>query len=382
MVEGVLKAIRAGDEFNIDRMSDGERAALLLVGSIVVRPTSSFIVVDEPERHLNPSISGPLISAAVRMRPDLGFLFATHDLALIDWLRPDKIIHIQDSVVTSAESDTRQFTYTVLGLADALPENLRYALLGSRKALLLVEGTTSSEDRALYSHVYPGWNIVPREGWSSIVTGVAALTENEDYHWLRVAGFIDGDGRAEHERAKLAEKQVFCLPCPTIENVFLMEDVVNEMATAAHEFYGGETAGQRLEGLQRSVRRALEEGRRDIISRRVTWAANRALEAQKVSVDDVRRGQDAIAAIDLAELWQIAETEFETAMGGSSIFEVLQLMPVKNTKVPSVAAQALGYDKAKKYYQSVLAQIEQRAERGQRILEAVKAKLPTLAEQA
>jgi ABC-type multidrug transport system ATPase subunit len=378
MVDGTLKATRAGVEFTIDRMSDGERAALLLVGALVVQPANAFLLVDEPERHLNPSISGPLIAAAVRSRTDVGFLFATHDLGLIDWLKPDKTIHINDSTVVSQDTDTRLFSYALLEQADGIPENLRYALLGTRKALLLVEGTTSSEDRALYSHIYPGWNVVPREGWSSVVNGVAALIDNKEYHWLKVAGLIDGDGRSDNERAVLETKGVYTLPSPTIENIFLEKAVVVEMAAAARKLFGGDTVAQRLANLEIAVRRALSDNKSDIVARRVVWSANRALEASKISVDSVKNGQVSISAIDIQELRASVEAELATAMDKATVFEVLRSMPVKNTKIPGVVAHTIGFGNSKKYYSAVLNQIEEKTKPGVRIIAAMRRRLPNL----
>lgn len=378
MDNGTLKATRDGASFSLDRMSDGERAALLLVGAIVIQPSGGFLVVDEPERHLNPSISGPLIATAVRLRNDVGFLFATHDLALIEWLRPDKTIHIHNSIPSAPEHDGRLFDYAVLDEADGIPESLRYALLGSRRALLLVEGTSTSEDRALYSLVYRGWNVLPREGWPSVISGVTALSENEAYHWLRVAGLVDGDGRSEDEKATLASKQVYTLPSPTIENVFLYKEIVLEMANAAYELFGGETVDQRMTKVEAEVRKAFENGKIDIVARRATWAANRALEASKVAFSEVKGGLRVIPEINVECIMKHTEAEFNDALEKSTVFEALAVMPIKNTNIPSLISKAIGYDNSKKYFRSVLKQIEIGSVRGSIILDVLKAHLPEL----
>jgi ATPase subunit of ABC transporter with duplicated ATPase domains len=65
-----LTAVRDNSEYQVDRLSDGERAALFLAAAIVNRRSEGVLLIDEPERHLHPSISAPLISAAVRARPE------------------------------------------------------------------------------------------------------------------------------------------------------------------------------------------------------------------------------------------------------------------------------------------------------------------------
>ena len=376
--DGVLKAKRGVSEYGIDRLSDGERAALLIAGAVVVRPQSSFIVIDEPERHLNPAISGALLSAVIRARPDVGYIFATHDLQLIQWLRPNQVIHVRDSVVIEPQSEKRRFDIAILTGENDLPEELRYAILGTRQKLLLVEGAATSEDQALYRHLYPGWNVIARGGWETVSTGVRSLSRNSDYHWLTAVGIIDGDGRNESERASLAQDQIHCLTVPTIENLFLHPVVLEKMADAAHELQGGDTGSQRLAKLNEVITTLLEESRSDIIARRLVWEANRLLSGKKLSVKSVENGQSSFDAIDLQPLRNRIETEFDTAVSVSNPTSTLTQLPVKNTKIPKPVAKILGFENFDALKRAVLKQIESRSDAGAAIKTALRAGLPTL----
>lgn len=376
--DGVLKAKRGVSEYGIDRLSDGERAALLIAGAVVVRPPNSFIIIDEPERHLNPAISGALLSAVVRARPDVGYIFATHDLQLIQWLRPNQVIHVRDSVVIEPHSEKRRFDIAILAGENDLPEELRYAILGTRQKLLLVEGTATSEDQALYRHLYPDWNVIARGGWETVSTGVRALARNSDYHWLTAVGIIDGDGRDESERASLAQNQIHCLPVPAIENLFLHLVVLEKMADAAHELQGGDTGIQRLAKLNEVIATLLEESRSDIITRRLVWEANRLLSGRKLSVKSVENGQSSFDAIDLQPLRNRIETEFDTAMSVSNPTSALTQLPVKNTRIPKPVAKILGFENFDALKCAVLKQIESGSEAGAAIKTALRVGLPTL----
>jgi energy-coupling factor transporter ATP-binding protein EcfA2 len=376
--DGVLKAKRGVSEYGIDRMSDGERAALLIAGAVVVRPPSSFIAIDEPERHLNPAISGALLSAVVRARPDVGYIFATHDLQLIQWLRPNQVIHVRDSVVIEPHSEKRRFDIAILAGENDLPEELRYAILGTRQKLLLVEGAATSEDQALYRHLYLGWNVIAQGGWETVSTGVRALSRNSDYHWLTAVGIIDGDGRDESERASLAKDQIHCLPVPTIENLFLHPVVLEKMAHAAHELQGGDTGNQRLAKLNDLITRLLQESRSEIVTRRLVWETNRLLSGQKVSVQSVENGQSSIDAIDLQPLRNRIETAFDAAVNVPNPTDALNQLPVKSTKIPKPVAKVLGFENFDALKRAVLKQIESGSDTGDAIKMALRAELPIL----
>ncbi len=170
IVDGRLKACRGGQTYSIDRLSDGERAALLLVCAILVQAANGVLLIDEPEKHLHRGIIGPLVSSAIRARPDLCYVIASHDLDLIDWLKPKEIIHMRDTQVLNLvpESiripETRLYDFEILEASGGIPEAIRFSILGSKSLSLFVEGDVSSDDKLLYSRIYDGWTVLPQTG--------------------------------------------------------------------------------------------------------------------------------------------------------------------------------------------------------------------------
>ena len=74
-------------------------------------------------------------------------------------------------------------------------------ILGSRKPILFVEGTSSSLDMALYRACYPEWTIIPRESCSAVIHAVSSMKKLlNDMPLLRLqcAGIVDKDGKYEH----------------------------------------------------------------------------------------------------------------------------------------------------------------------------------------
>lgn len=378
LTAGGLRARRDETEYGINRLSDGERAALLLVGAVLIQPSDSFILVDEPERHLNPAISGALLAALIRTRKDIGFVFASHDLQLLEWLHPEQIIHVRDSFVIRSDPEDRRYAMTLLTEHDSLPEELRSAVLGSRRMLLLVEGNASSEDKALYGHIYRDWNIVARDGCDTVVNGVKALRVNRNYHWAHVAGIIDRDGRDASEKSSLAADRIFCLPVPTIENLFVQPVVLEQMASAMHQLKGGLTGAERIARLKVELPEILQICKEDIILKRLVWAANRRNSNNKVSVQSVRRGQNEIAQINLIEIKESLEAEFDVAVSDADPIMFLSQIPIKESVIPARVAKILGFENFKEYMRSVLQQIEINSRAGKAILESLRAVMPEL----
>lgn len=376
--DGNFKAKRGSNTYGIDRMSDGERAALLLVGAILVRPTSTWIIFDEPEKHLNPAISGPLIAAALRARPDLGYIFATHDLSLLEWLKPQQAIHVSDSEVIHLDPEVRRYKLEFIS-GNSLPsEDLRAAVFGSRKALLLVEGDELSEEEALLGLIYKNWNISGRGGWESVSTEVKGIDKNKDLHWLKVAGIIDADGRNAEEQEKYAKRNIFSLPCPTIENLFFYKPVVESMIELMANLHGGKSFSERLDSYLAIVLPAIREAKDEIVFRRVVWRANRSLSENKVSVRKIRDGQSSISGIDLNFLRAEVVSEIDEAILHTDPEKIIMRVPIKNTKVPAKLSEEIGFDNFIAYKNSIIHQAQSDSAAGKKILKELAAILPKL----
>jgi ABC-type cobalamin/Fe3+-siderophores transport system ATPase subunit len=380
LFEGALRVVRGDSRYEITKLSDGERAALLLVGAILIRPADTIIIVDEPERHLNPSISGPLIAAAVRARADVAFVFATHDLPLIEWIKPQEIIYIQNSKVISNVNgiETRQYDLEMLNASDELDDRLKYALLGSRKALLLVEGELTSDDKALYRLIYPGWNVVARGGWEAVSTGVRALRSTDQYNWITAAGVIDGDGRSETEKAALASDHIFSLACPTIENVFVIREAVHAVATTMFIAKGGQSPEVRLASAESLIRGTIAEERDKIIARQTVWRVNRAISASKPSVKTIIAGQQEIPSIDIIAIKLEVEAETDATIAAASPWELLQKVPFKKSRLQKVLCDSIGVENFAEYKSVLLWQMQSQTEAGVLALEAISSAAPSL----
>ena len=66
----VMAQNNGGPEYSAAELSDGERNALLIAGSVLTAPKGTLLVIDEPERHLHRSIISPLLSQLFSRRPD------------------------------------------------------------------------------------------------------------------------------------------------------------------------------------------------------------------------------------------------------------------------------------------------------------------------
>jgi energy-coupling factor transporter ATP-binding protein EcfA2 len=371
-----IMANRYGSEYRIDQLSDGERAALFLVGAVLTQEPGSIILLDEPERHLHPSISAPLIESTVRSRSDIAYVFSTHDLSIIESIPNASVLHVTDSRVDNPRPETRSFMVNPITIIEGSPEELKTDVLGVRRDVLFIEGDLSSLDIELYSRFYPDWKIIPKGGWEQCVSSVRSLSRNSGFHWLNAAALIDADGRDPSEQAALKRDKVHTLPFPTVENVFVLEGVVTGVASALYALEGGQTVEQRLAIARERVSAAISSHIEEIVARRTVWLVNRSIAESKISVDDVRSGKSEIEPIDIGHIKERIRSELSEVLSSNDVLEVLRLIPIKNSPIPHVLSASIGAVDFNTYKSIVLKQLDSTSMYGKRIRKAITRVLP------
>lgn len=371
-----IRAERQTIQYDIDQMSDGERAAYFVAAAIIVQEPFTILIIDEPEKHLHPSISAPLISAAVASRDDLAYLFASHDINVIAGLRTSALIHIKNSTITSFRPEMRNFDFEIISNPDEIPESLRRDLLGSRQNIIFSEGDTTSIDFAIYNLFYKEWKIAPKGGADEVISAVKSFEANSVLHWFEVKGIIDGDGRDVSERAALEADGIFAIKCPTAENLIFMPKVVENVCKALYSLEGGMAPEYRFDTLKTHVRAKIVSSLPEISARIVTWRVNRLIAASKVSVKSIKSEILDIPSISVSTVKKQVDEELQQILNDTDPLAALQRLPIKNTPIPTLIVNLLGID-LRRYLNIVINQMTARTAIGQEMRNEIISLLPS-----
>ena len=217
--------------YDIAKMSDGERSAVILAANVLTADEGTVFVIDEPERHLHRAIIEPFLSAVFSQRPDCAFVIATHEIAL-PAIDPGSDVLLVRSCDWSGEL-AKEWEVDFLPPDSPLPEDMRYSILGARRRLLFVEGTQSSLDCRLYGALFPSVSIIPVGNSREVQEAVKGLRETAEVHSIRAFGAIDGDDRPAASVEKLASDGVFVLDISCVEGLYYCSDAIT--AVASHQ---------------------------------------------------------------------------------------------------------------------------------------------------
>jgi hypothetical protein len=151
-------------------LSDGERVAFYLIGQALAAPPGAVLVIDEPENHLHRAIQPRLWDQIEAERPDCLFVYLTHNLEFA-------ASRVTAKKVWAKAFDGTRWDWEEITPNEAVPDELLFEVLGSRKPVLFVEGRGGSLDRGIFDILYPDRLVVPREGCERVVTATMAFRD-------------------------------------------------------------------------------------------------------------------------------------------------------------------------------------------------------------
>ncbi len=280
-----------GEIYDLTHASDGERNAILMAATVLTAPEQALILIDEPDRHLHPSVIVPLMTSLADLRDDCLYVIATYDASLPDSNRSAGSLVVRSCKWNSGNPTSWDLDQISPG--QLLPEEVRSTLLGSRTKTILVEGTETSLDRRLYTLLFPGVDIRPNGGHGDVENAVNALRRNSAYTRMEAYGIVDGDGRPEKPGESSGGSGVYVMEAFSVECLYYCEDAI--LAVAKHLAPTvGKDAPEIVNDIKESVLARLADD--DIATQ---MAARRSW--RRVSVDIVRRApswQDIMANDD------------------------------------------------------------------------------------
>lgn len=208
--------------YHSSEMSDGERVALYLIGTIVCVPSEQLVIVDEPELHIHKAVQARLWDAIEAARPDIRFIYITHDLEFAS-------SRTKATKYWLERYDGTTWSIHTLPTDEGISERVMMEMLGSRKKILFIEGDSGSLDEKLYRLAYLQWHVKPVGSCEKVIQATKGFNALKELHHNQAVGIIDRDFRQELEIRLLAQDRIYVLPVSEVENLLLTDPMLAAM---------------------------------------------------------------------------------------------------------------------------------------------------------
>ena len=217
-------------KYSINGLSDGERCILFYIGSVLLAPENSYIVVDEPETFLNAAVYNELWDLLISERPDCQFIFASHNMDFVQSRTNATYIWCKNF---EAPYD---LDYQVLEESQEIPLPLLTEVSGAKKPILFCEGTKNRLDYQIYSKLFSEFCFVkPVQGHKQVIQYTKAYNKLEETYGNKAYGIIDYDWMDEARIESYKKKNIFVLPFNEIEMLLVDEEMVNSVLSDDEE---------------------------------------------------------------------------------------------------------------------------------------------------
>ena len=348
--DGEIRAHHGNEDtnFSIAQMSDGERSAAILAATVLTAEPGTVLLIDEPERHLHRSIIEPFLSALFKQRKDCAFVISTHEIAL-PAANPDTGVLMIRSCEWEGET-AKAWDVDFLEADADLPEELKLAILGARRKILFVEGTTSSLDLQLYSVLFPGISVVPKGNCIDVQRAVNGLRESQHLHHVKAFGLIDRDNRPPEEVRELAKRGIFALDCYSVESLYYGTAIMEKIEKRQSD------VSPMIADLRKARKVIVEEvlkHKERLCALLIEKRVRNAVEAQLPTHQSLLQNPVHCVTFDASDLLADEEKKFDELVSSEDTDGLVDRYCVSTTGALDAAAKILGFDGCEKYESAV-----------------------------
>ncbi len=319
----------SGAPYSVAELSDGERNAFLIAANILTAQPGTLLLIDEPERHLHRSIISPLLRLLFDRRRDCSFIVSTHELMLpLD--TPSASTLLVRGCEYSGQS-VNSWSIDLLEPGTEIDELLKADLLGARRKIVFVEGRASSLDAPLYSLIFPGVSVLPKETCKDVEHAVQGLRAVTGLHWVKAWGIVDNDQRSPDEVARLRTLGVWALSYYSVEAFYYHQLTIEKVAKRQSVLTGADADAAAASAISSAVD-AVREERNNLVASAITRSARRDFMRQlpnRTSVVD----DDAIEVkVDIKALRDAEEKRFDALTAAKDWDGLLTRYPIRQSR--------------------------------------------------
>lgn len=211
-------------DFNL--LSDGEKAIFYYIAHVLLAKKESYIIIDEPENHINLSICNKLWNRLESERKDCKFIYLTHNIDFAISRNDATLIWNQEFIPPS------RWKFEIIENDFNLPDKLLMELLGSRNDIIFCEGNDkTSYDYKLYTILFPEYTVIPAGGHLNVINYCKAYNSKNQILKNNAIGIIDGDCHEESQINSWKKDGIYTLKINEIENL-LCDNLILESVKA------------------------------------------------------------------------------------------------------------------------------------------------------
>lgn len=344
----IIKCLSDNNEkYDFNQLSDGERQVFYFVASVLANEDYGYIIIDEPENHLNSQVCKLLWDKLEILKSKSTFVYITHDPKFA-------VSRINSKIIWS-----KSFTYPNIWDYEILeegeiPEELLIEVLGSKENIIFCEGESDSIDKQVYEAIFFDDKVIAVGGHLNVINYTKAINNISNLN-INAKGLIDKDGKTEKEIKKYEENNIYVLPFNEIEMLLLSKEVLEKVNEAISVL----NKNINIDKWQNEILQICDKRKDKILLDIVKSRVENLLSSKKLQnckeFNELKSNLKFIYdSIDLEKIYEDEKLNLETIINNNEYEELLKICNLKNEVLMGVPSKE-GY---KNYHNDAVALIQ------------------------
>lgn len=322
--------------FNL--MSEGEKVVILYIIEVLLAKESSYIIIDEPESHLNLAIVNKLWDMLIEERKDCHFIFISHHIDFITSRNNSELVWCKSFNYPD------EWKLEKISNIDNLPTELTVQLIGTKKPVILCEGDKSNSlDYKVYSQLFiEDYSIYPVGGHLEVIRYVKGFSNFLSP--TKVYGIIDGDLIEENRIEEYKCQNIIVLPFNEVEMFLLEEEIIKNVLT-----YSEEKITQKIESFKNKLVEKIENNKEKIVLSKIKKEIDLSFKEKNIgnfnSLNDLKEDYKNIFDLELVDKkYSKYMDELKNILAQKNYMELLKWCSLKKEISKGLANQELDND--------------------------------------
>lgn len=333
----------------LSHASDGERSSIFILLAVLLSPANSFIFIDEPENHLNGALMRKLFDLLEKERPDVKFIFATHNIQFIQSRQNVELIYLEKT------NKYNEWTFKKFENFEDLPFEVILNIEGTNDNIIFCEGEDrTSLDCQLYEILFPDFEIVPIHGYENVEKHTELLNSNKLTFKKEAKGIVDNDFRNEEEIKRLKLKDITVLGVNEIENIFILPCCLTSMSNILSN---GKSIDEIKAEIISKINSKIDGIRQDFATKLLRKIQ---LQNKFKKIDHVKNDLDIISETNktkFLEEYHFFETQLMESIKNKDYDKLMKIVPGK--QIISDVVKIVGFASISLYVNKLLLQINE-----------------------
>lgn len=332
-------------QYSMDDASDGEKSIAYIIMAALLTPQHSFIFIDEPERHLNGALMRNLFDKLEAERPDLRFVYLTHNIDFVESRKNVALIYLEKSESYKNWKFKKIEDYSDISLDVIL------GIEGTKKNIIFCEGTRSSIDCKILECLFPEYEIQPVNSCEQVKLNTKGINGKETLFRRKAFGLIDNDYMQDTEIDSLKNDHIFAIGYNEWENFLIRSEIL--------EYINSKHLNKDLSQLKSKVIEHIKkDGKTAILSDFVTKRYTKMLYATSLTYSKTLESQlDTINNRNKADIMNKVQQLNDKIDSLTDYDELVSVVPAK--MLLKMAAQRIGLASDKDYVDLLVKYLQQ-----------------------